>query len=168
MTTRSLNSYESIHGSIFLLALKLFMIIFFSDLFYLLVDILLLNTLQADYYYHLILIMSFFHIFKSLAQIALIFMVVFHWLYHKYHIDYGQKKLYEHKGFLHTKEHMSDLRNVRDVLMEQKFLGKLFHYGDIILTISASGGYVEKVVLKKIQSPDLYIDYFENCGNAAY
>lgn len=165
MHSRSLNSHEPIHGSIFLLALKLFVIIFVSDLVYLLIDRLLFGVVQNSIYNNLILFLTGFYIVKSLIQIILVILVVFHWLYHKYHIDYTQKKLYEYKGFFHTKEHMSDLKNVRDVSMEQTFFGKVFNYGNIILTISASGGYVEKVILKRIQEPRLYIDYLETCGS---
>lgn len=164
MPNRSLNSYESIHGSTFLLALKLFLVFFVGDLLYFVVDIFFLGVLQSDLYSHIVFVLTIFHLFKSFVQISLVFVVVFHWLYHKYHIDYGQKKLYEHRGFFHTRERMSDLRNVRDVVMEQDMVGKMFHYGDIVLTITASGGYVEKVVLKRIQDPELYIDFLENCG----
>lgn len=164
MHNRSLNSHEPIHGSIFLLALKLFVILFATDTIYLLIDRVLLETVQMDVYHNLILLLTGFYILKSFVQITLVMWVVFHWLYHKYHIDYAQKKLYEYKGFLHTKEHMSDLKNVRDVSMEQTIWGKIFNYGNIVLTISASGGYVEKVIIKRIHEPSLYIDYLESCG----
>ena len=48
--------------------------------------------------------------------------------------------------------------------MEQTIFGKIFNYGNIVLSISASGGYAEKVVMKKIQEPALYVDFLENCG----
>lgn len=165
MHNRSLNSHEPIHGSIFLLALKLFVVLFATDAVYLLIDRLLFEAVQMDVYHSLILLLTGFYILKSLVQITLVLWVVFHWLYHKYHIDYAQKKLYEYKGFLHTKEHMSDLKNVRDVSMEQTIWGKLFNYGNVVLTISASGGYAEKVIMRKIQEPKLYVDYLETCGN---
>ncbi len=164
MHDRSLNSHEPIHGSIFLLALKLFVIIFASDLVYLLVDRLAFEALQTALYTNFILLLTGFYIFKSLIQIILVIWVVFHWLFHKYHIDYAQKKLYEYRGFFHTKENMSDLKNVRAVSMEQTLFGKIFNYGNIVLTISASGGYVQKVRIQKIQEPKLYIDYLETCG----
>lgn len=164
MHDRSLNSHEPIHGSIFLLALKLFVIILTSDLVYLVIDRLLFQNVQTTIYTNFILLLTTFYILKSVIQIILVIWVVFHWLYHKYHIDYAQRKLYEYKGILHTKEHMSDLKNVRDVSMEQTLFGKIFNYGNIVLTISASGGYVEKVRIKKIQEPRLYIDYLESCG----
>lgn len=165
MHNRSLNSHEPIHGSIFLLAFKLFVALIVSDIVYLLIDRLLLEFLQIEIYSNLILLLSGLFLVKSLVQISLVLWIVFHWLYHKYHIDYEKKKLYEYKGFLHTKEHMSDLRNVRDVAMEQTILGKIFNYGNIVLTISASGGYVEKVIMKKIHEPTLYVDFLETCGS---
>lgn len=165
MHNRSLNSHEPIHGSIFLLALKLFVILFVSDAVYLLTDRLLFEALQMDMYHSLILLLTVLYILKSLVQITLVLWVVFHWLYHKYHIDYAQKKLYEYKGVLYSKEHMSDLKNVRDVSMEQSIFGKIFNYGTIVLTISASGGYAEKVRMKHIQEPKLYVDFLETCGN---
>ena len=116
-------------------------------------------------YHNLILPLTSLYIFKSLVQITFVLWVVFHWLYHKYHIDYTQKKLYEYKGVLHSKEHMSDLKNVRDVSMEQSVFGKVFNYGTIVLTISASGGYVEKVFMRHIQEPKLYVDFLEACGD---
>lgn len=164
MHNRSLNSHEPIHGSIFLLALKLFVIIFTSDLVYLLVDRLAFEALQTTLYTNFILLLTGFYILKSFIQIILVIWVVFHWLFHKYHIDYVQKKLYEYRGIFHTKEHMSDLKNVRDVSMEQTLLGKIFNYGNIVLTITASGGYVEKIRIQKVQEPKLYIDYLESCG----
>ncbi len=164
MHNRSLNSHEPIHGSIFLLAIKLFVTLFVIDIVYLVIDRLLFQTVQIEVYSNLVLLLTGLYLFKSLVQIVLILFIVFHWLYHKYHIDYDQKKLYEYKGFLHTKEHMSDLKNVRDVSMEQTIFGKIFNYGNIVLSISASGGYAEKVVMKKIQEPALYVDFLENCG----
>lgn len=165
MHNRSLNSHEPIHGSVFLLAFKLFVILFLSDAVYLLIDRSLFEGLQMDTYHNLVLLLTGLYIFKSLVQITLVLWVVFHWLYHKYHIDYAQKKLYEYKGILHSKEHMSDLKNVRDVSMEQTIFGKIFNYGNIVLTISASGGYAEKVRMKTIQEPKLYVDFLEACGN---
>lgn len=37
------------------------------------------------------------------------------------------------KGFLFTKEEHFDLEGVHDVVLQQGFFGKLFHYGTIIL-----------------------------------
>lgn len=164
MHNRSLNSHEPIHGSIFLLTLKLFAAILISDIIYLLIDRLIFETIQHEAYSGLTLLLTGLYICKSIVQIGLVLGVVFHWLYHKYHIDYTQKKLYEYKGFLHTKEHMSELKNIRDVSMEQSVFGKIFNYGNIVLTISASGGYAEKVMMKKIQEPELYVDFLESCG----
>lgn len=160
---KSFGAQEAMHGSICILGIKLFMILFLSDLLYVLIDIVLLNSFESDFYHHLNLLLLLFHIIKSLAQIILIFMVVFRWLYHKYYIDCEKKKLFELSGFFHTQEKMFDLKNIREVKIQQGVLGKLFHYGDIILNVTASGGYEEKIRISKIQNPRKNVEFFENC-----
>lgn len=151
------------YSSIFILGFKLFMILFLTDLFYVLVDIISFDMFKSDFYHHLNLLLLSFHITKSIAQIFLIFMVVFRWLYHRYYIDCEKKKLFEQKGFLFSQEKMFDLKNIREVKIQQGIFGKLFRYGDIVLNIIVFGGYEKQLRLKKIQNPHENIDFFQNC-----
>jgi hypothetical protein len=47
---------------------------------------------------------------------------------------------------------MFDLKNLRDIKIEQTVFGKIFGYGDIVINTSASGGYQETIVLRRIQN----------------
>jgi uncharacterized membrane protein YdbT with pleckstrin-like domain len=160
---KSYSAIESIHDSIFILGFKLFMILFLTDLFYSLIDILTWNVSQPDFLHHLGIILLIIHIIKSIIQILLIFKVVLGWLYHKYYIDFDGKKLFEQKGFFHTQKKTFDLKNLRDVKVQQGILGQFFRYGNIVLTVTASGGYEEKIVISKIQNPQKSAEFFENC-----
>ncbi|MFA5843096.1 MAG: PH domain-containing protein [Candidatus Gracilibacteria bacterium] len=89
--------------------------------------------------------------------------MLLHWLSHKYFIDYADKKLIERKGFFSTKEKLFDLKNIREIQINQGLFGKLFHYGDILLSASASGGYQETICLKKIQNPRESMEILKSC-----
>ena len=93
MHNRALNSHEPIHGSTFLLALKLFMVLALTDLVYLVTDRMIFIA-QESLYSSLMAGLTMFYVLKSLIQIILILLIVFHWLDHKYHIDYAGKKMY--------------------------------------------------------------------------
>lgn len=161
---KSLDKLDVMNEGVFILGFKLFVILFLMDIFYVFIDIFLLQAnFPYDYYHHINLLLLFFHAIKSLIQIFLIFVVVFRWLYHKYYIDCLEKKLIELKGFFYTDEKLIDLKNIREIRINQSILGKLFRYGDIILNATASGGYQEKITLKRIQDPHRNMDLIKSC-----
>lgn len=155
---------EPLVDSLFILAFQLFLILFLSSLAYLLIDIFFLQaTVSFDYHHHVNLLLLSIHVIKSIVQIVLVMLVLVHWLFHKYYVDCVNKKLIERKGLLHIQENCFDLKNIREVKIRQGIFGKLFHYGDVFLTTSASGGYQATIRLRKIQNPHESMDILKSC-----
>ena len=152
-TGTAFHDVQEMRTSILLFGLKLFAILFFTDLLYVIVVVLLSDLLPTDSFHRTDFLLLLIHIVKSAIQIALVFRLLFRWLYHKYHLDSSGRKLFEQKGFLHTEEKMFDLKNLRDIKIDQSVFGKLGGYGNIIISTYASGGYQETIVLKQVQNP---------------
>lgn len=55
------------------------------------------------------------------------------------------------------------MKNLRSFEVNQGFFEKLFHYGTITLTTSASGGYNDEIYLYEVDHPEKYKEFFERC-----
>lgn len=77
-----------------------------------------------------------------------------HWASTLYFID--QNQLFKRTGILSVTEQAYELANIRSVKVHQSPIEKIFHFGNIEIETSASGGYMEKVTLQEISDPQKY------------
>lgn len=88
-------------------------------------------------------------------------MIVLKWMSTIYILQ--EKQLVMRFGIFNATEKMYDLRNIRNVSINQNILGKLFNYGDLVIITSASGGYQEKIYLSGITNPKKYKHHLQEC-----
>lgn len=114
-----------------------------------------------DLHHHISIGIFILEIVKILAQVFLIFYVTLSWTSNVYYIN--GKHLIKRTGILNTEEDIYEFDTVRSVAVNQSFLGRLFHYGDISLKTSASGGYQVIVTITGIQNPHKYEQMIKQC-----
>jgi len=67
----------------------------------------------------------------------------------------SEHSLILHKGILHVEEDIYELGYIRAVKRTQSWFGKLFHYGDLIVTL-ATASYTKDIRLRGIHKPKKY------------
>ena len=148
---RQLVEGEPIRSSLVILILRVFLLMtlysvitYFSFRF----------NLFQDAHYFLVIVLSITHFIKNFFEIYMVLSIVLIWVGNTHTITGSH--IVERRGILNIKEQMFDLKNIRSVTTEQGWFGKLFHYGNIIIQTSASGGYNEKINLTGISHPEKY------------
>ena len=68
--------------------------------------------------------------------------------------------LIERLGLINITETTHELSRVTSVVVKQSWLGRYFNYGTISLSLAGSGGQHE-IVLRDINNPKKYRDYFD-------
>lgn len=91
---------------------------------------------------------------KNLLESYFIGYILLDWVTNIYYVEGSH--LIKKRGVLSTHEDIYDFKTIRSISVEQSLLGKIFHYGDIILKTSASGGYQVIVKLSGIANPQKY------------
>ncbi len=76
------------------------------------------------------------------------------WLGSSYFV--ADTHLVKRNGVFNIIEKIYDLDNIRSVSVHQGVIGKLFHFGDVIIEISASGGYMDQIILVGLDSPEKF------------
>lgn len=109
-------------------------------------------TLPFDLHHKIFLLLAFLHVGKSVLQIFFITTVILRWNGKSYQIS--RKQLIKREGTFTIKEKIFDLNNIRSVTVHQSFLGKFFHFGDVVIETSASGGYHDKISITGIANPE--------------
>lgn len=154
--------HEPIRSSVLILILRLFLVMFVVDTIYSIAEIYFLD-LDVSLDIHRLITTGMFiaHFFKNMLLIYLVLSIITKWISNLCYLT--NKYLVKHEGILNIKEKMIDLKNLRSVTVNQGFLGKLFNYGNITLTTSASGGYAEEIYLSEIDNPEKYNEFFQDC-----
>lgn len=142
-----------IRQSIFLFVVKVFFALFLIDTLYAVLGFAVWK-LGAGQYYHnnLFILFLVVHVLKNFLQITIVLRVVFSWVGSVWYIH--NRQLVKREGILHVQEKVYDLTIIRAIDIDQGIVGKLFRYGSINLTTSASGGYNEYIVLTDISEPE--------------
>lgn len=149
---------EPIRGSVIVMVWQLVIFLIFTDLVYTLTNTLLMRvyflqlTLPFDLHHKIFLLLAILHIFKSILQIFFIVTIVMHWIGKSYYI--AEKHLIKREGIFSIREKIYDLNNIRSVTVNQSFLGKFFHFGDVLIETSAAGGYMDKILVSGIAKPE--------------
>ena len=163
----TIDTSEPIRGSVIIMVLQLIILLVFTDLIYILINVFLMRvyylklTLPFDLHHKILLLLAFLHIVKSIVQIYSILVIVFRWIGRSYYIV--DKKLIKRQGLFSVKEKIFDLNNIRSVTVNQSFLGKLLQFGDVVIETSASGGYMDKIILAAISNPQRFESRLRQC-----
>jgi len=67
----------------------------------------------------------------------------------------SEHSLIVHKGIMHVEEDIYELGYIRAVKRMQSWFGRIFHYGDLIVTL-ATTSYTKHIRLRGIQKPKKY------------
>lgn len=155
--------HAPIRGSYIIFVAKLLLTLFLFEIIY--AAIFYFLTLGVffpfDLHHHISIGIFILEIMKILIQVFLIFYVSLSWASNVYYIS--GKHLIKRSGILNTEEDIYEFDTVRSVAVNQSFLGRLFHYGDITLKTSASGGYQVIVTIAGVQDPRKYEQRIKQC-----
>lgn len=160
--------HAPVRGSIFILvtrllfALLLFELVY-AGLFY------LLNLgipLPFDLHHHVALVLFGLEIIKIFTQVFFVLNIMLTWANNEFYID--GKRLIKRTGIFSVKEDLYEFKIVRSIEVNQSWIGRIFHYGDIILKASASGGYEPGgyqviVAMSGIQNPQKFEKMIKQC-----
>lgn len=154
--------YEPIRSSVLILIVRLFLVMFVVDVIYSVAEVYFVDLDVAfDIHRFIITVMFITHFIKNMFLIYLVINIFIKWISSLYYIS--DNNLIKHEGIINIKERMIDLKNLRSVAIHQGLFGRLFHYGNITLTTSASGGYNDEINLSEIDRPERYKDFFQQC-----
>lgn len=112
------------------------------------------TPLPFDLHHHVFFVMFIVGLIKSLIQFIWIGSSIIHWATQSFVIC--EHELIHRTGLFTIKETIHDLRNIRSITIQQSLVGKLFHFGNINVEISASGGFQEFINLPSIAYPEQF------------
>lgn len=93
---------------------------------------------------------------NSLLSIVEGFLIVFIALWRESNSFYfSENRLIHYYGISGTHERIYELAHIRSVTLDQSWLGKMFHYGNLKVTLAVSG-YHEEIILRGIVDPKKY------------
>lgn len=91
-----------------------------------------------------------FLLILMICQTFLILFIVLQWKNHVFYIT--ETYIQETKGvFIHS-EKMYDLKNVRNISIRQGILGRMFHFGDLIIE-STAPNFEEVIIMMGVPNP---------------
>lgn len=145
-----------VRSSAALLVIKLALVVVLFDTIYSLIFYFLNIFFHTPIeWHHTISIWMLLLVFaKILAEVGFLVYTVISWMNTTYQIERGH--LVVKRGLFHTVEDVYELKTIRAVEVDQTLFGKIFHFGDVILKTSASGGYQVIVTLMGITNPYKY------------
>ena len=161
--TKHPSEVEPIRGSVAILAIKLIAILIIFDVAHFLISyfLTLQFTLPFDLHSRVSLLLLFLDLIKIILQIYFTLFLVLSWSSNIYYLT--RKHLIKREGFIGTKEKIYDFDNIRSITVNQSLLGKLFNFGTIYLSTSASGGYQAEISLENISDPQKYEQRIKEC-----
>lgn len=157
--------HAPIRGSIFILVAKLLVtLLLFESIYVVVYYFLFLGIpLPFDLHHHVAVVVLVIAAFKILIQVFLILNVTLAWANNVYYMNGEGKHLIKRTGIINIKEDVYEFNTVRSLTVNQSWLGRIFHYGDVELKTSASGGYQVIVSINGIQNPQKYEEMIKQC-----
>lgn len=145
-----------VRSSIALLVVKIALVVVLFDAIYSLIFYFLNIYFDTPIeWHHTISIGMLILVFaKILIEVGFLIYTVLSWMNMTYQIERGH--LIIKKGIFRTIEDIYELKTIRAVEVDQGLIGKLFHFGNVVLKTSASGGYQVIVTLMGITDPNKY------------
>ena len=99
-------------------------------------------------------IILFSSLLKFILQAYYVVYVVLSWVKNNFYIT--EDKIVHCKGILTVDEEIYDISSIRSVKSHQSLVGRLFNYGNVVVEVSASGGYHKDILLRGIVNPKKY------------
>ncbi len=153
---------ETMHGSISLLVIRLFIVLFVIDTVHSLLSLFIFDLpLLNEFHLELTLLMFVTHVIKNAFEIYIVISMVLSWSHNTYSIT--DRQIIHKQGVLNMKEYVYDIKTVRAVEVNQGIIGKMLNYGDIVIKTSASGGYQDNIYLSGIPRPHEFKDILAHC-----
>lgn len=138
MTEEVQTSIHHIRGSVILLVLRVFSVLFFIDTAYaLLIGLGLFFSLDTTYYGAFVSFLWLAHTVKFFIELYFVLSFILPWATTTYYITDHQ--LIQCGGIVKVDQKIYELTKLREVDEAESWLGKLFNYGTIHGTVSASG-----------------------------
>jgi uncharacterized membrane protein YdbT with pleckstrin-like domain len=149
-------STEPVRSSVALLVVRLAFIVILFDAIYSLIFYFLNIYFHTpiEWHHHISTGMLILFVVKTIFEVGLLVYATVSWINTTYQIENGH--LVIKRGIFHTYEDVYELKTIRAIEVDQSIMGKLFHFGDVILKTSASGGYQVIVTLMGIANPYKY------------
>ena len=157
--------HAPIRGSIFILVAKLLIILLLFELIYggIYYVLTLGILLPFDLHHHVALVIFVLEILKILTQFFLIFNITLAWANNVFYINGQGKHLIKRTGIISVKEDVYEFDTVRSLTVDQSWIGRIFHFGNVTLKTSASGGYQAILTIAGIQNPQKYEQMIKEC-----
>ena len=154
---------EPIRGSPFILGFKIIFLLALFELAYLVIYYFLNVQFEIPYSVHHHLSIGFLILAsaKIFLEMYLILLLVLSWANNVYYL--ADKHIIKRTGVLSSKEKVYDFDLIRSITVQQSFFGKLFNFGTIMLSTSASGGYQAEITLDNISDPQKYEQRIKEC-----
>lgn len=146
-------SLHHIRGSVILLSLRVFAVLFFVDTVFAILLAIAQFMIGSDYYNFVIASLWFLHTIKFVLEIYMVLAYVLPWATTTYYINNSQ--LIKCTGIIKVDEKVYELSKLRAVDLTASWLGKLLDYGTIRGTVSASG-YTDEFLLVGIADAKKY------------
>lgn len=148
-------SLHHIHDSAILLAARVvFAFLAVELLYYVLIYFLFFTEIGLSIQYQRSYIILFSSLFKFIIQIYYVVYVVLSWVKNNFYIT--EDKIVHCKGILTIDEEIYDISSIKTVKSHQSLAGRIFNYGNVIVEVSASGGYHKNILLRGIVNPKKY------------
>lgn len=148
-------SLHHIHDSAIPLAGRIFFIILVLEIVYgAFIYFFFFTEIGRTIQYQRNYIIIFSYPFKFILQAYSVIYVLLFWATNNYYIT--ENKIVHCKGILNIDEEIYDISSIRSVKSYQNIIGRIFNYGNVIVEVSASGGYHKNILLIGIASPKKY------------
>jgi len=150
------HTHDPVRGSLFLLSFRLAVMMLVFDLLYagVFYIVTLGIALPSNSHQYISAFLFVIQIGKTFIATLLMVQLVLYWVNNTYY--FTEKHIVKRSGLLTIKEEVFHYDNIRSIAINQSWLGKLLHYGDIFLKSSASGGYQDDIFLTGIENPQKY------------
>ena len=144
---------EPVRGSISVLIIKMLVILaLFDGAYSIIYYVLNLGiSLPFDLHHHAAILLLITQFVKTILQMTLLLRIVLQWANNVYFLT--DEHIIKRSGLLKIQEETFHYENIRSITIHQSWIGKLFNYGDILLKISASGGFQDDIELSGIENP---------------
>jgi len=154
---------EPIRGSVAILGIKFVLVFLILDGFYgLLYYVITLGvSLPFDLHHHIAVILFATFLVKVALQIYFVLYAFLIWANNIYYIT--DEELVKRQGIFSIHEQTYKFDTIRSIAINRSFLGKLFGFGDMIITAVTGGNRQESILLSGVSNPNKYRTMLRDC-----
>lgn len=148
-------SLHHIHDSAVLLAARvIFAFLAVELIYYVFIYFLFFTEFGQAIQYQRNYLILFSSLLKFILQVYYVVFVVLSWVKNNFYVT--EDKLVHCKGILTIDEDIYDISGIKSVKSHQSLVGRIFNYGNVVVEVSASGGYHKDILLRGIVNPKKY------------